>query len=260
MEKIKKCDIGFTITPNYLLNDSKISLRAKGLYSYLFSKPDNWEFHLQIMAKELKESKGQIYSALKELISGGYIARKQINENGRFGGIIYEFLKPCCEKPNTDTPYTEKTAYGSTCTHNNIYIDNNTDIDNKKDNNIYNTQFCYFWEHYTPIESKDGHFVAKGSKQKTKEKYIKILKEGINHDEIIKRLFEYLTYCRQNGIQSCSAETYISQRRFENDYKCTQRVQSEFASNRGKQGDGFLAAARSFLEDPNIPDYSKLYE
>jgi predicted transcriptional regulator len=127
IEQLKKYKVNFTQVSNTVLNDDRISLKAKGLYAYLFSKPDDWVFHVDVMEKELKESKGQLYAIIKELIQFGYIIRKQINENGKFGGIIYEFIEnPCAEIPCADF-----SVYGQTLTHNNtnkeqILINNNT--------------------------------------------------------------------------------------------------------------------------------------
>ena len=122
---IKKFDVGFTQISNIILNDNQISLKAKGLYAYLFSKPDDWEFHISAMEKELKEKRDAILSTVNELIEHNYITRKQKND-GRFGGIVYEFILP-----HTENPYTENTRNGKIPTHNNIYNNTNTD------NNIY---------------------------------------------------------------------------------------------------------------------------
>lgn len=129
-ESIKKYDTGYTQVLNKVLLDENLSLKAKGLYAYLFSKPDGWQFHIDVMEKGLKESKGQIRTIIKELLDLGYIERKQVNENGVFGGIVYEFIK----QNNIEKPCTEKSAYGKTLTHNNIYNLNNTD-NLKKENN-----------------------------------------------------------------------------------------------------------------------------
>lgn len=138
--QIKKYSVDFTQVSNILLEDNNISLRAKGMYAYLFSKPDGWQFHLNIMQKELQESKGQIRTIINELIEAGYIIRTQFNENGKFGGTIIEFVN--IKNRIADRPCSEKTEYGQTLTHNNIYNNNNinninnTDIKNIKNKNI----------------------------------------------------------------------------------------------------------------------------
>lgn len=130
METIKKYNTGYTQVLNEMLYDKNLSLKAKGIYAYLFSKPDGWQFHIAVMEQELKESRGQIYSAIKELIDFNYITRYQSNEKGVFGGMVYEFID--IKNRNTDIPCTEKTAYGKNGILNNTDILNNT-------NNINNT-------------------------------------------------------------------------------------------------------------------------
>ena len=41
--------------PNDLLNSTKISFKAKGLFAYIQSKPDNWEFSAERISKQVKE-------------------------------------------------------------------------------------------------------------------------------------------------------------------------------------------------------------
>ena len=125
-EIIKKYNTSYTQVSNRLLCDKNLSLKAKGLYGYLFSKPDDWQFHINCMQEELQESEGQIRSIIKELTEKGYIIRHQINENGKFGGVIYEFVD--LDNRVAILPCTEKTAYGKTSTHNNTYIEEKTCI------------------------------------------------------------------------------------------------------------------------------------
>lgn len=125
-ETIKKYKTSYTQVSNQVLCDKNLSLKAKGLYGYLFSKPDDWQFHINRMQEELQESEGQIRSIIKELIDKGYIIRHQINENGKFGGVVYEFVD--LDNRVAILPCTEKTAYGKTLTHNNTYIEEKTRI------------------------------------------------------------------------------------------------------------------------------------
>lgn len=126
--RIKKFKTFFTQVPNEVLNDKRVSAKAKGIYAYLLSKPDDWTFHTGVMLSELKENRDAFYSALKELIAYGYIRKYQENINGHFGGCIYEFTYPHTENPHTDIPTTENPPT------------NNTNINNKDLNNIYNNR------------------------------------------------------------------------------------------------------------------------
>ena len=58
-------------TPNALLNRDDISLKAKGLYAYIQSKPDGWDFTISKIAAQNKEGELAIRAAIKELEEAG---------------------------------------------------------------------------------------------------------------------------------------------------------------------------------------------
>lgn len=54
--------------PNCLLVDPGISMKAKGLYVYIQSKPDDWDFSGDRIAKnETSDGRASIYAGLDEL-------------------------------------------------------------------------------------------------------------------------------------------------------------------------------------------------
>ena len=75
---LKKMYVPFTQVANSILNDPKLSLRAKGLFSYIYSKPHGWEFSTWRMSKENLEGRDAIRTALKELIKAGFLTRKKL--------------------------------------------------------------------------------------------------------------------------------------------------------------------------------------
>jgi hypothetical protein len=93
----------FTAVPNALLNDPELSFKAKGIYSYLYSKPDGWVFFNDAILKETTDGLNSFQSGIKELIKNGWLTKRQvILENGRFGGIEFELIHNI-EKTSTDT-------------------------------------------------------------------------------------------------------------------------------------------------------------
>ncbi len=70
---IKKKGIPFTQIANSMLDDKEISLKAKGLFAFMYSKPETWNFTLSSMSKQLKEGTESIRSAITELKEYGYI-------------------------------------------------------------------------------------------------------------------------------------------------------------------------------------------
>jgi len=104
-----------------------------------------------------------------------------------------------------------------------------------KEVNIYDDYFNEFWECYTPIRDSNGDWVAKGSKKECKKKFIKIMSEGVSYEEIISSLKQYLEYCKTANRQSCGAEVFLNQRRWENDYSCEQTVKSDSGAGSKRQ-------------------------
>ena len=75
---------------NELLNNENISLKAKGLFAFLQSKPDNWNFSKERIAKQLKEGVSSLKTAYKELKKEGYLTTIAIkNKEGKFNGHDY---------------------------------------------------------------------------------------------------------------------------------------------------------------------------
>lgn len=62
----------YTVVSNELLNDSRLSFRARGVLAYLLSKPDGWRVRRESIAAEGKEGREAIRRALLELREAGY--------------------------------------------------------------------------------------------------------------------------------------------------------------------------------------------
>lgn len=59
------------------VQDTSISLEAKGLWIFLLSRPDNWTIYVKELVKTFELSKGKINKIINELGRAGYLARKQ---------------------------------------------------------------------------------------------------------------------------------------------------------------------------------------
>ncbi len=123
MNKLKQKDTGFTMVANKPLCDKGLSLSAKGLYAYLRSKPDNWQFSSERL--ECKECPDTIRVYLKELEDFGLLIRKR-KPDGRMEYFIHH--KPLLKKASQEIFLT-----GNLPDVSNTELNNNTDINN----NIY---------------------------------------------------------------------------------------------------------------------------
>lgn len=81
----------YTTMSNYHLKDRGLSLKAKGLLSFMLSLQDDWDYSVKGLAIVLPESEGTIKSTLKELETAGYLVRDQRIDpkTGKFGKAEY---------------------------------------------------------------------------------------------------------------------------------------------------------------------------
>ena len=77
---LKKQEVGFTQIKNEILANKKLSWKAKGLFSYLYSKPNNWNFSAERIAQESPEGNHVVRTGLKELEKYGYLKRKKMQD------------------------------------------------------------------------------------------------------------------------------------------------------------------------------------
>lgn len=76
--------------PRELIFDSSLSDRARFVFCYMVSKPNDWKFFLKPMAEEIGYSVETLRKYLKELVDSGWIVKgEQENTNGTFGAVEY---------------------------------------------------------------------------------------------------------------------------------------------------------------------------
>lgn len=134
MPKIRKqYQRGFTTLDNTPLNDENLSWKAKGLFTYLWSKPDDWDYRVTEVAKHATDGVGSTSTGVNELETAGYLQRKQKNENGVFGDSVWTLSeKPIFKNPITEKPITEKPISENCALLNTDQL--NTDLTNKRKN------------------------------------------------------------------------------------------------------------------------------
>lgn len=66
---------GFTVLYNSMIKDKRLSLKAKGLFAVMMSRPDGWKFSVSGLAVFTGAGKDTIRSALMELERVGYSLR-----------------------------------------------------------------------------------------------------------------------------------------------------------------------------------------
>lgn len=81
----KQYQKGFTTVDNVVLNDTSLSWKAKGLFVYLWSQSDEWNFYETEVAKHSTDGIVSLKNGLKELEDQGYLKRQRVrDEQGKF--------------------------------------------------------------------------------------------------------------------------------------------------------------------------------
>lgn len=129
----KKMTVPFTQVANSIINDPHISFKAKGIYAYIYSKPDGWNFAVKRMAIETSDDRRAIESGIKELEDAGYLKREKLAT----GRMVYMVLYPPepdvqnvtlgSEKPDVQNAKVPKCQGAETAPISNKY--NNKEID-----------------------------------------------------------------------------------------------------------------------------------
>ena len=84
MNKLRKPESDFTQIPNGLLRDKRLSLKAKGVYCLLYSKPDDWTYVEEVLVRESADGRDAFRSAVAELANAGWLSKKQVRTGGVF--------------------------------------------------------------------------------------------------------------------------------------------------------------------------------
>jgi len=97
----------FSVLPNELLNDGRLSADQLGLLVYLLSKPNDWQVRVTELRKRFDMGRDKARTILATLEQYGYIRKEQVREEGKFASNRYIVSdSPLTEKPLTEKPST----------------------------------------------------------------------------------------------------------------------------------------------------------
>lgn len=154
---IREIKSDIVIVQNSIVQDSKLSLKAKGVYSLLLSLPEDWEFSVKSLCDFNCDGKASITTALKELEDAFLLKRvlKVSDDTGKIAGCDYVIY----DKPYT--PYLPFTDFP--LTENRQTVSQN--CNSLHDNELLNQ--CE--DEFAESEKRE----KKGEKEKEKESFIK---------------------------------------------------------------------------------------
>ena len=94
-------NVNYTIMSNHHLQDKRLSLKAKGLLSYMLSLPDDWDYSLKGLTVGCKDGLDSVRTAVLELEEHGYVRRQKVR-NAK--GQIIDYDYQVYESPVEDAP------------------------------------------------------------------------------------------------------------------------------------------------------------
>lgn len=98
-------NVNYTVMSNYHLQDKKLSLKAKGLLSYMLSLPDDWDYSLKGLTTGCRDGIDSVRSTVRELEACGYLRRSKVRDaRGRIIDYNYEVFELPQRGPAEDVP------------------------------------------------------------------------------------------------------------------------------------------------------------
>ncbi|TQF04161.1 hypothetical protein E6W39_20415 [Kitasatospora acidiphila] len=104
----------FTVLPNGLLQDRRLSFTARGLLVDLLSRPDGWREDGRQMADSSPQGRGAVQRALKELAAAGYYRVERVRRaDGTIRSEAHVFDTPQLGLPTVGHPVSGEARAGS---------------------------------------------------------------------------------------------------------------------------------------------------
>lgn len=138
----------YTVMNNACLQDPTMSMKAKGLYAYLMSLPEDWVLHQTELKRHFKDGKDSIRTAMNELIERGYITKTDSrNDLGQIVDCTYmvyetplgETETPIAENPTSVNPPIQSTNNNKVLSNTNILT--STEEKPKKTKKVFTTTY-----------------------------------------------------------------------------------------------------------------------
>lgn len=99
----------YTSMSNIALRDKRLSAKAKGIFAYVMTLPDDWKFYASELKDHFTDGESSILSGLKELENLGYLVRNRMRDKGIIVCMEYTFNEsPQLNEPQPTNPVVDK--------------------------------------------------------------------------------------------------------------------------------------------------------
>lgn len=192
MPRIVKQDRGnYTNISNELVRDDRLHWKSRGIFLYLWSQADNWQFYVSEIATHAVDGERALQSGIKELEQYGYLKRvNRQKEGGGFDGMDW-ILNDCPrqqqnsvnDKMYENQPKNVQNASGAKCVQREMRQTQNSPLRN---NNIKNYQDKELSTERININSSgskqpEPRISQSNQKPKKKDKYTQLYKDVLSY-------------------------------------------------------------------------------
>ena len=151
----EKKERDFTVINNTVLKDARISWKAKGLFCYLLSLPEDWIIYQSELLNHATDGRESLRNAIQELEQLGYLQIKKKRDGKGHFTTIYRVIENPNEtdgsgKPDAENPMRE-TRCGKPDAENPTLLNTDKQNTNKQNTNKQNTKK----ESFTPPTLED---------------------------------------------------------------------------------------------------------
>lgn len=174
--RIDKKDGNYTRISNDLINDSRLSLKEKGIMLHILSKPDNWILNIKEIANNNQDGEKAVYSGIKKLKEYGYIVLKPVyNEFKKITSWIYYINEsPSINIVNTESELlTQNLQVGKLQVGIRQY--NNTNNNNTNNNNDDKEKNHHEISEIENVENSVIEFADKSDSKKANELFDEVI-------------------------------------------------------------------------------------
>lgn len=192
----------YSVINNEFLNDNRLSWKAKGILTWLLSRPDNWQPKLIDMQKRSSDGRDSTSSGINELIKYGYIIRESQRDNkGLFLGYDYQVYElPVSGLTDADIPVSENPVSDNPPLINTDLI--STEKTNTKKTNSASNDAQLVLDYFSEINNDP---IAKTCKDKTVIAGLKSILKDYNLDDV-KLVIDYMA----NGWYAQNSQNTLS--------------------------------------------------
>jgi len=129
----------WTQVPNAIINDENMSPKAKLMFIYIKSRPNDWKLRVAHVQKVLQMGRDAVWKYMNELEDKGYIVRHQKHIDGRYRENHITLFWPAKQSPEiqiTENAGTEIQCTGNQGTYQRLKVvkteEKNTDLKDLK--------------------------------------------------------------------------------------------------------------------------------